>query len=210
MPSTWTDYYKQGFISIAKSLENKISDKCIECSAEIMTSFNPRIHYRDNEYSPEFIFRKCLEPWNTKIDISSAIEIFFNSFELNPVIYNDTIDCIHRLKSKGYTICALTDIPCAMPDEYFKKQISQLLPYIDYYVSSQSCGYRKPNIRGMQMIANQYNADLKRIVFVGDELKDKKLAEKVGYGFFLIDRKNKNKVAALHNLSEIPDILPHR
>lgn len=60
------------------------------------------------------------------------------------------------------------------------------------------------------MIANQYNADLKRIVFVGDELKDKKLAEKVGCGFFLIDRKNKNKVAALHNLSEIPDILPHR
>ena len=34
-----------------------------------------------------------------------------------------------------------------MPDKLFKAQIDTLVNSCDFYISSQSCGYRKPNPR---------------------------------------------------------------
>ena len=44
-------------------------------------------------------------------------------------------------------MAALTDLPSAMPDEIFRRDISELLGYFDYYVSSTVAGYRKPNCK---------------------------------------------------------------
>ena len=54
---------------------------------------------------------------------------------------------LQKLKEKGYTMAALTDLPSAMPDEIFRRDISELLGYFDYYVSSTVAGYRKPNCK---------------------------------------------------------------
>lgn len=207
MPPTWIDYYRQGFQSIAKSLGGNISDEDIDLSVEIMKNYNPRVNYREIEYSPEFIFEKALKHWVKGIKLEKAIKIFFDGLNLNTIIYNDTIDMLKCLKENGYIICALTDIPSAMPDAYFKSTVENLLPYIDFYVSSQSCGYRKPNTHGIQLIADKYTTDIKNLIFVGDEEKDKILAEKVGCSFYLIDRKNKNSAADIHNMSELKFIL---
>lgn len=48
-----------------------------------------------------------------------------------------------------------------MPDEMFKNDISSLLPYFDFYVSSLSCGFRKPNSRGLEFIAEHYEIPVK-------------------------------------------------
>lgn len=203
MPPSWIDYYRQGFEEIAKRSTNKISDNDIDLSAEIMKTYNPRMNYREIEYSPEFIFEKCLGHWNMDINLDEAIQAFFDSFRLNTIIYDDSIEMLKFLKSKGYVCCALTDIPSAMPDKYFKRLIPGLLEQIDYYVSSQSCGYRKPNTYGIKLIAQKYNVKLSDLIFVGDEEKDKKLAERIGCSFYLIDRKSRNNSADIHNMSEL-------
>lgn len=206
MPLCWTDYYKTGFENIAKAFACDVSKKTIALSVEIMKSYNPRVHYREKEYSAEWIFTKCLQHWNADINIDSAIQKFFDGMNLIPVIYEDTISTLQYLKAHGYTICALTDIPSGMPDDYFKNKISKLLEYIDFYVSSQSCGYRKPDVHGMELIADTYNTDLCDLIFVGDEDKDRILSEKISCPFYLIDRTGMNKNADLITVSELKNI----
>lgn len=48
------------------------------------------------------------------------------------------------------------------------------MPYFDMYVSSQSCGFRKPNPEGVHQISEHFGADEKQFIFVGDEPKDTK------------------------------------
>ncbi len=210
MPPSWVDYYRQGFESIARSINNGVSDKDLDLSAEIMKTFNPRVNYREIEYTPEFIFEKCLKHWRGDIEPESAIKIFFDGINPGTVIYSDSIDMLKHLKSDGYIICALTDIPSAMPDNYFKDKITELLKHIDFYVSSQSCGYRKPNTHGIKLIAEKYNVKLSDLIFVGDEEKDKRLSDKIGCRFYLIDRKGKNKNADIHNMTDLLNILDKR
>lgn len=81
------------------------------------------------------------------------------------------------MKEKGYRIATLTDLPNAMPNELFKRDISELLEYFDLYVSSFSCGYRKPNSKGLQMISEKYGVPIAELIFVGDEEKDKETAK---------------------------------
>lgn len=207
MPLSWVDYYKQGFKSIAKALNNNISDDDIDLSVEIMKSYNPRVNYREIEYTSQFIFEKSLKHWQGDIELEKAIKIFFDGINLKTIIYNDSIDMLKYLKLQGYTICALTDIPSAMPDEYFKDSITELLKHIDFYVSSQSCGYRKPSTHGIELISDKYNIKLSDLTFIGDEEKDKKLADKIGCKFYLIDRKEKNKNADIHNMLELKSII---
>lgn len=207
MPLSWIDYYKTGFEAIAKQLKSNISEDDIELSYEIMKSYNPRVNYREIEYSPEFIFEKSLEHWNGPINIDNAIKVFFDSFKLNAMIYDDSIEMLEFLKSEGYICCALTDIPSAMPDEYFKDLIADLTQNIDFYVSSQSCGYRKPNAYGIKLIADKYDVKLSNLIFVGDEEKDKKLADKIGCTFYLIDRKNKTDNTDICNMADLKNLL---
>ena len=207
MPLSWVDYYEIGFKNIAETFDFNISEEDIDLSVQIMKSYNPRVNYREKEYSAEYIFEESLKHWNKQIDIKYAIEVFFDGMNLNSVIYDDSINTLKALKSQGYMICALTDIPSAMPDYLFKNSIEELLQYIDFYVSSQSCGYRKPNTHGIKIIAEKYNVALSDLVFVGDEEKDKVLAEKIGCKFYLIDRKGINKIADLFNINDLIDII---
>lgn len=207
MPLSWVDYYEKGFKNIAESFQYHISKDDIDLSVQIMKSYNPRVNYREIEYSPEYIFEQALKHWNVQLEMSLAVKAFFAGIYLNPVIYDDSINTLKVLKSKGYSICALTDIPSAMPDYLFKESIEELLKYIDFYVSSQSCGYRKPNVYGIKLIAEKYNVILNDLVFVGDEEKDKVLAEKIGCKFYLIDRKGVNKNADLFSINDLINII---
>ncbi len=66
-------------------------------------------------------------------------------------------------------IAALTDLPSAMPDEIFRRNISELMSCFDYYVSSSVAGYRKPNCKGLKMISEKFSVPSRELIFVGDE-----------------------------------------
>ena len=188
MPSAWVEYYRQGFEAINQKFNLNASESDIAKSVEMLKDFNPRVHYREKEYSPESIFSKVLEHWENHVSTEKCADTFFEGLHLKATIYPDSIPALEKLKSIGCRIAALTDLPTAMPDKFFKKDISALLEYFDLYVSSQNCGFRKPNCAGLQKIAAYFHVPITDLVFVGDEDKDRKTAVNAGCGFVRINR----------------------
>ena len=177
MPPVWIDYYKIGIESINEKFNLNLSDDDIEKSVEILKSYNPRVNYREIEITPTEIFIKSTSHWDINLDIESVIDSFFEGINLETVIYDYAFDLIDNYKRKGYFVACLTDLPSGMPDYIFKKPLQTLIDEFDLYVSSQSCGYRKPNKFGLQYIADYFDVDVKSLLFIGDEEKDKQAAK---------------------------------
>ena len=205
MPYSWVDFYQQGFDAIIQKYNCNVSKEDIQKSVQILKDFNPRVSGREVEYSAEHIFSNALEHWNIDTPIKNCIETFWQGLKLSAKIYPDTIEVLKELKEKGYIIATLTDLPNAMPDEIFKKDISELLSYFDYYVSSCVAGYRKPNCKGLQMISDKYGVPVTELVFVGDEEKDRKTARNTNCKFVHIQRttKSEGSISSLYELLQM-------
>ena len=205
MPYSWVEFYQQGFDSIIQKYNCNVSKEDIQKSVLILKDFNPRVSGREVEYSAEHIFSNALEHWNIDPPIKNCIETFWQGLKLSAKIYPDTIEVLKELKEKGYIIATLTDLPNAMPDEIFKKDISELLSYFDYYVSSCVAGYRKPNCKGLQMISDKYGVPVTELVFVGDEEKDRKTACNANCKFVHIQRttKSEGSISSLYELLQL-------
>ena len=211
MPNVWTDFYQSSFEYVSRELDLNISDTDIEKSIEILRSYNPKIKYREIDYSPEVIFSKATAHWNCDFSVDDVINSFYSSLKLTPYTYEETIPVLKKLKANGYIIAVLTDVATGMPDELHKSYFTELLPYFDVYVSSISCGYRKPNPKGLQDIAEHFGITSDEMIFIGDEEKDILTAKRFGCKSVLIDR---NKTGAdlgqditVSNLNEVFDIL---
>lgn len=206
MPHSWEDFYYRGFEEIIRKLRYPISQQAIEKSFQMLKEFNPRINYREVEYSAEYIFTKTLEHWQMDIPVQNCIETFWSGLRLKAEIYPDTINALQELKARDYIIAALTDLPSAMPDEIFKREISELLGYFDYYVSSSVAGYRKPNCKGLQMISQRFLFPITKLIFIGDEEKDRKTAINANCKFIWIQR-TKKREESIGNLYELLRVL---
>ena len=79
-----------------------------------------------------------------------------------------------------------------MPDELHRGYIPELLPYFDLYVSSVTCGMRKPNPKGLNVIAEHFGIAPEEMIYVGDERKDIECAHRFGCKGVHIDRKGDN------------------
>lgn len=202
MPYSWVDYYKFGFEAVAKQQNFIVTEQDIEKSIEILKNFNPRVNYREEEYSPEYIFSKALAHWQGDVSIIDSVKLFYDGLNLKVQIYPDVIPALAKLRKMGYCIATLTDLPTAMPDNFFRNSINKLLEYFDLYVSSLSCGFRKPNPKGLEFIANHFNIPVTELAFIGDEEKDKKTADNAGCKFISINRKE-NQAECISNLEQI-------
>lgn len=101
----------------------------------------------------------------------SWTDYYKQGFEAIAHYYHCNISAFHIEKSieilcSFNQIATLTDLPTAMPDKLFQKDIAQLLPYFDFYVSSLSCGFRKPAIRGLQMISEHFGIPITELIFL--------------------------------------------
>lgn len=188
MPLNWSEYYEKGFRRIAEQFSLSVTAEQLDQSSAVMRSWNPRIRPREEEEDPRLIFEQALAGWDCPIPVEKAIEAFFDGLELRAEIYPDVPPVLRELRTAGWTIAALTDLPTAMPDELFRRHIQELLPYFDCYVSSQLCGFRKPNPAGLYRIAKKYHVSAHELVFVGDEDKDEKTARHAGCRFIRIKR----------------------
>ena len=189
MPNVWIEYYDSALRHVREKLGLPLSDEQLAQSLEILRQYNPRVKYRERDYTPEQIFADATAGWDTEFSLSEVISVFFEDMKLTPHIYQETIPVLERLRTSGWKIAALTDVATGMPDELHKSYFPELLPYFDLYVSSQSCGFRKPNPAGVQLIAEHFGAQ--PLFFVGDELKDIQTGKNAGCRTVLIDRKNR-------------------
>lgn len=188
MPYSWVSFYHQGVREISRRYGCSVSEEAMGKTVQMLEDFNPRVHYREIEYSAEYIFARALEHWHLEVPVKDCVEAFWSGLGLKAEIYPDTIPVLSSLRRRGYRIAALTDLPSAMPDEIFKRDISVLPDYLDEYVSSAVCGYRKPNCKGLQMIAEKFEVPAAELVFIGDEEKDRQTARNAGCRFIPIRR----------------------
>lgn len=191
MPNVWLEYYQKAFEHVRKTLCPWLSDEDIAVSLDILRSYNPKVKYREVDYTPEKIFSDVTKHWKTEFELSKVIDAFFSSMKLTPYIYPETVSVLQKLKVGGHIIATLTDVATGMPDELHKSYFTELLPYFDLYVSSVSCGYRKPNPKGLRDIAEHFGAAADDMIFIGDEEKDIMTAKRFGCRSVLIDRKDK-------------------
>lgn len=205
MPYSWVDFYHQGFEEIIRKYNCNVSKETVEKSIQMLKEFNPRVNYREVEYTAEYIFSKILKCWHIDIPIQNCIETFWSGLRLKVKIYSDATVILQKLKERGYIIATLTDLPNAMPDQFFKRDISDLLKYFDYHVSSVIAGYRKPHTKGLHMIAEKYGVPITELLFVGDEEKDRITAFNANCQFIQIQRTKKveGSIANLYELLEI-------
>lgn len=188
MPFCWLDYYENALNTAAEKLALSLTEERKKRTLEILRSFNPKVNYREVDYTPEHIFGAACAEWDIEFDPESVIREFFAAFHLTAYIYPDTLPVLNELKAQGYKIAALTDVATGMPDELHKSYIPELLPYFDLYVSSISCGMRKPNPKGLNEIAEHFGAAAEEMIYIGDEPKDIKCAKRFGCKSVLIDR----------------------
>ena len=160
----------------------------IKTSIQILSSFNPSINPREKEIDPEIIFAETTKDWKTTISVEKIINVFFESLKLEPVIYADSIPTLDTLKKNRYKIAAMTDVATGMPDLMHKNYVTPLLPYFDLYVSSLSCGYKKPNPKGLQDICKHLKIPPENMVMTGDTSRDINAAKNIGCHSILINR----------------------
>lgn len=192
MPLSWLDFYKDGFRYVCNKLSLNIIENDIDKSFEVLKSYNPRINPLEVDVTPKVIFSEATSHWQGEFILSDVINKFYESMNLTAYIYPETLDFLDNLKAEGYKIAALTDVAIGMPDELHKSYFPELLPYFDMYVSSISCGYRKPNPKGLSDIAENFGVVPSEMIMIGDEEKDIKTAKRFGCKSVLIYRRDKN------------------
>lgn len=209
MPNVWIDYYDSAFRHVREKLGLPLTDEQLEASIEVLKQYNPRVKYRERDYAPEQIFGDAAAGWDFPYSLEEVISAFFENMNLTPLIYPETIPVLRKLRSADWKIATLTDVATGMPDKLHKSYFPELMPYFDMYVSSQSCGFRKPNPEGVHQIAEHFQADEKEFIFVGDEPKDIKTAQNVGCRSVLIDRKGRGIEAGQdYTITTLDGLLP--
>lgn len=211
MPYVWTDYYKAGFETVREKLGLDITDSDIAASVEILRGYNPKVKYREEDISPEVIFTDAASHWKCSFDLEKVIDTFYRSMNLVPYIYPDSVSTLKKLRADGYKTAALTDVATGMPDELHKSYFPELMPCFDMYVSSLSCGFRKPNPKGLADIAEHFGVSPAEMLYVGDEEKDILAAKRFGCMSVLIDRKGRDtdfgQEHTIKYVSQLQDII---
>ena len=188
MPLSWLAYYPKGFAAVNKAFALELTEEEIACSVEVLKGYNPRYCPREAEIAPEKIFGDAIRCWRKKPPVEQVIAQFFKGMELSPRIYEDTVPALSLLKEAGRKIACLTNLPSGMPDALFREGIQDLVEKLDYYLSSGSCGFRKPHPAGLYRIAQEFKVPVERLLFVGDERLDMETAETAGCSFVRIAR----------------------
>lgn len=191
MHLSWSGYYKGAFEYVNNIYSLGLSENQIEASVEIFKNYNPMEKPREKEIEPEIIFEDIIKGWNTNFPVKKIIQAFFDSLNLEPVIYDDSIPALSQLKKAGYKIAAMTDVATGMPDDLHKNYVTPLLAYFDLYVSSLSCGYKKPNPKGLQEISQKLGIAPENMVMTGDTSRDIQAAKNIGCCSILMNRSGK-------------------
>ena len=215
MHLSWDGYYQPAFEYVNQKLGLNLSEQQIQTSVKILKNYNPRIKMREKEISAHKIFTEAVQNWNydsTTIPLEKIINTFFESLKLEPVIYEDSIPALKKLRAAHLKTAILTDVASAMPDSLHKAYVELLLPYFDLYVSSVTCGWRKPNPKGLADIAAFFNSAPTEMIMIGDNQRDIQAAKNFGCTSVLISRNEKSPTDlgqdfTVHSAIEAADLI---
>ena len=193
-PLNWSKLYRPALRKMADDCNIKFSENDYENAIQVLTMYNTRINPREQEVSSDTIFNEIIEVTNQDISkIGEFKDSFYSFFQNDAVIFPEVEDTLRELNAKKIVVGTLTDVAYGMDNKYALEDIALIIKYIQYPYTSNDIGYRKPNAKGLQLIANQLEVDTKNIIFVGDEMKDIQCALNAGAVAVLINRSNEKK-----------------
>ena len=193
-PLNWSKLYRPALRKMADDCNIKFSENDYENAINVLKKYNTRINPREHEVSSDTIFNEIIEVTNHGISkIEELKDSFYSFFRNDAVIFPEVEDTLKELNAKRIVVGTLTDVAYGMDNKYALEDIAVIKKYIQYPYTSNDIGYRKPNAKGLQLIANQLEVDTKNIIFVGDEMKDIQCAGNAGAVSVLINRNNEKK-----------------
>ena len=193
MHLSWDGYYQPAFEYVNQKLGLNLPNQQIQTSVQILKNYNPRIKMREKEIPAQKIFTDAVSAWNydaASISLETIIHTFFESLKFEPVIYEDSIPALKKIRAANLKTAIMTDVASAMPDSLHKAYVEPLLPYFDLYVSSVTCGWRKPNPKGLSDIAAFFNSTPAQMIMIGDNQRDIQAAKNFGCTSVLMFRQN--------------------
>ena len=207
-PLNWSELYRPAFESISEKCGYTFSDSHYQHAGQVLTKYNTRINPRDYEVTSDQIFNEILNGMDipTK-DIEQVKFHFYSYFRQDAFVFPEVEETLKRLSDRGILLGTLSDVAYAMDNVYALEDICAVIKYIDYPITSNDVGYRKPRAEGLTFLAEKMQIDISEMAFVGDEEKDILCAVNAGAFSILINRssriKNFGQNKEIHSLDEL-------
>ena len=193
-PLNWSKLYRPAFESIADKCGYTFSDSHYQHALRVLSQYNTRECPRDYEVTSDRIFTEILSGMNIPLeDIEQVKFHFYSYFRQDASLFPEVEETLKRLSDKGILLGTLSDVAYAMDNVYALEDISAVIKYIDYPLTSNDVGFRKPRAEGLKLLAEKMQVDMKEMVFVGDEEKDIMCAANAGVYSILINRSDRIK-----------------
>ena len=211
-PLNWSSLYKPALEYMAEECDYLITDEQIEQIINILTKYNTRVNPREYEVSSDVIFDEIFDVLKeNKEGMSKAKEAFYLYFRRESYPFDEVKETLAELKELGIKTATLSDVAYGMDNIYALEDISSIKEYIDYPLTSNDIGYRKPHIKGLEVISDKMGISLEEMIYVGDEAKDMVCANNAGAYSVLINRskevKEYNQKKEIASLSELLEIV---
>lgn len=211
-PMNWSKLYRPAFEYVADQCGYHFSEDQYRHVGDVLTKYNTRINPRVHEVSSAQIFTEIADGAGlSDEDIEQVKHQFFSYFRQDVSLYPEVEETLKILADKGIMLGTLSDVAYGMDNEYALEDIALIRKYIDYPLTSNDVGFRKPSTKGLEMLAEKMQMDISEMIFVGDEEKDIVCANNAGAYSVLINRdnvgKNYGQKKEIHSLSELLSIV---
>lgn len=189
-PLSWAALYRPALERADRACGLGLSEEDLLSAIAVLRRYNTRLCPRTKEVSADEIFQEILDAWHRPEGPRDRVKReFFAFFKRNdPRPYPDVPGALAELKRAGVRTATLSDVAYGEDSETALEDIRDLAAYIDLPLTSRDTGWRKPDGRGLVYIAQRFQADVRELVFVGNEEKDVLCARNAGAVSVLIDR----------------------
>ena len=207
-PLNWRSLYEPALKNVAKLCNYQLTENNYTDAICILCEYNTRINPREKEVSADHIWSRILQSWDKELsDLIICKESFYSFFQNDCFVYADVPEFLNFLRARNIRTATLSDVPYGMDNKYALEDIFDIIEYIDLPYTSNDIGYRKPNVKGLQMIAQELGVLVQEVMYIGDEEKDIICANNAGAVSVLIDRESKcyeyGQQYSVNNLNEL-------
>lgn len=211
-PLNWRNLYEPALKNVAQICNYPLTEENYADAIGILCEYNTRMNPREKEVTADHIWSRILKTWNKETsDLQRCKDAFYSFFRNDCYIHGDVVEFLTFLREKNMKTATLSDVAYGLENKYALEDVSSIIDYIDLPYTSNDIGYRKPNIKGLQIIAKELDILVQEIMYIGDEEKDIICANNAGAVSVLIDREDKGheygQQYRIKNLNELKDVL---
>lgn len=207
-PSNWSELCRPAFERVADQCGYDFSEDDYSHAARVLTRYNARVHPREYEVTSNQIFSEIMSGTGLPLEDIEKVKFYFYSyFRQDAHLYGEVVETLKVLSGQGILLGTLSDVAYGMDNAYALEDISEVITYIDYPLTSNDVGWRKPRTEGLELLSEKMLLPVEEMAFVGDEEKDVMCALNAGVYPVLINRdgsvKNYGQSKEIHSLDEL-------